>query len=255
MSNKHTYNSKTAVDTYRAANDLLGPEKTIIRLFDDRWQDWRLLDIGIGTGRTTRYFAPLVEEYVGFDYAEAMVEACKEAFPNLGEHVAIQLGDARSMPEFETGYFDFVFFSFNGLDSISHEDRVRALKEMKRVGRKGGFMFFSSHNLQYIPNLYKIRHNYNLRYFAYQCYRYCMLLYHNGLPKKYKNLDYAILKDGPQHFNLNNYYAKPAAMVAQLKDLGFKNIRVFPSKSIGEIDLTDLDKVDQHGWLHYLCEI
>ena len=255
MPNRHIYNSKAVVNTYCATHELLGPEKTIIQLFNSRWKDWRLLDIGIGGGRTTEHFAPLVKEYVGFDYAEAMVKACQEAFRNLGEHVNIQLSDARSMPEFETGYFDFVLFSFNGLDAVSHEDRAKALKEMKRVSKKGGFLFFSSHNLQYIPNLYKIRYNNSPLYFTYQCFRYCMLLYHNGLPQKFKKMDYATLRDGAEHFSLINYYVKPTVMVAQLKDLGFKNIRVFPSKGAGEIDLTVLDNIDQYGWLHYLCEI
>ncbi|MBK8968596.1 MAG: class I SAM-dependent methyltransferase [Lewinellaceae bacterium] len=213
MSNLPIWNSKTVVDSYRTQYELLGPESAIIQLFKDQWRNWRMLDIGIGSGRTTKHFAPLVKEYIGFDYAEFMVKAAQEAFPNIGEHVTIKVGDARSMPEFETDYFDFVLFSFNGLDDISYEDRIQALKEMKRVGKKGGYVFFSSHNLEYIPNLYKIRHNNNLNYFAYQCYRYLMLLYHNGLPQKFRKMEYAVIKDGAEHFSIKNYYVKPAAMV------------------------------------------
>lgn len=254
MSNKDIYQLDNIVEVYRKANDLLGPEKTIIELFEDQWAHWRVLDIGIGTGRTTAYFAPLAKEYVGVDYAESMVVASNEMFGHIGPQVKIQLGDVRSMPEFESGYFDFVMFSYNGLDSISHEERLQALREMKRVGKKGGYLFFSSHNLQYMDNMYKWGQKVS-RPLAYRLYRLANLLYYNGLPGKYKHFDYAIIRDDVHRFSMNHYYAKPALVMSQLKDLGLKNIRVFPSKTSGEIDVSSLDSVNQYGWLHYLSEI
>jgi ubiquinone/menaquinone biosynthesis C-methylase UbiE len=254
MSNRDVYQLDSIVNVYRKANDLLGPEQTIIEKFKNQWPNWRVLDIGIGTGRTTQYFAPICKEYIGVDYAEAMVEASKKDFAHLGDHVKIQLGDVRSMPEFETGYFDFVMFSYNGLDSISHEERLQALAEMKRVCKKGGYLFFSSHNLQYIPNMYKIRHKNNPLYLAYRFYRLGKLLYHNGLPGKYNNLDYAIITDDVHQFRMKHYYARPQVVVAQLENTGLKNIRVFPAKTAGEIDLQRLNAVAEHPWLHYLGE-
>lgn len=255
MSNKNVYQLDEIVKVYQKANDLLGPEQTILEMFKNQWQYWRVLDIGIGTGRTTNYFAPVAKEYVGVDYAESMVQTCEKQFGNLSPQVKIQLGDVRSMPQFETGYFDFVMFSYNGLDSISHDDRMLALAEMKRVGKKGGYLFFSSHNLQYMSNMYKIRHNYSLRYFVHRCLRLFKLLYYNGLPGKYKHLDYTVIRDDVHQFRMNHYYAKPAVVMAQLQHFGLKNIRVFPSKASGEIDIATLDSVDQYGWLHYLSEI
>ncbi len=255
MANKDVYQLDQVVEVYLKSSGLLGPEQTILNLFKDQWQYWRVLDIGIGAGRTTTHFAPAALEYVGVDYAESMVQACQWAFDGLGPRVKIQLGDVRAMPEFETGYFDFVMFSYNGIDSISHDDRLRALAEMKRVGKKGGYVFFSSHNIQYIPNMYKMRQMNTLRNFVYRFYRLAMLLWHNGLPWKYKKMDYTVIRDDVHRFRLNHYYAKPGVVVSQLKELGFGNIRVFPSKSAGELDIKTLDKVDQYGWLHYLCEI
>jgi len=255
MSNRDVYQLDNIVDVYRKANDLLGPEQTVIEWFKDQWKNWRVLDIGIGTGRTTQYFAPISKEYVGVDYAESMVEASKRDFAHLGNHVRIQLGDVRAMPEFETGYFDFVMFSYNGLDSISHEERLRALAEMKRVGKKGGYLFFSSHNIQYIPSMYKIRHKNNPLYLAYRFYRLGRLLYHNGLPGKYKNLDYTVIRDDVHQFRMNHYYAKPRVIVDQLREQGFKNIRVLPAKTAGELDFQSLDTATEYPWLHYLCEI
>jgi ubiquinone/menaquinone biosynthesis C-methylase UbiE len=255
MTNRDVYQLDQIVKVYKKANDLLGPEETILNMFADKWINWRVLDIGIGTGRTTAHFAPIAKEYVGVDYAQSMVDASAEAFKHLGTNTKIQLGDVRSMPEFETGYFDFVMFSYNGLDSISHEERLQSLAEMKRVVKKGGYVFFSSHNLQYMVNMYKIRHNGSFRYFAYRCYRLLNLLYYNGLPWKYLKMDRATIRDDVHKFKMKHYYAKPAVVVQQLKDLGLKNIRVFPSKAPHELDITKLDTVDQYGWLHYLCEV
>lgn len=255
MSNRDIYQQDRIVESYLKTNRLLGPEQTILDLFKFQWHNWRVLDIGIGTGRTTAHFAPVAQEYVGVDYAESMVQACQWAVDSLGPHTTIQLGDVRNMPEFETGYFDFVMFSFNGIDSIAHEDRLRALAEMKRVTKKGGYVFFSSHNLQYMNNMYKIRHNHSLKFFLYRCLRLVMLLYYNGLPWKYKNRDYAIIRDDVHWFKLDHYYAKPAVVIAQLKEAGYRNIRVFPSQSKGELDIRTLDAIDQYGWIHYLCEV
>lgn len=252
--NKDVYELGQIVKVYKKANDLLGPEITILKMFENQWQSWRVLDIGIGTGRTTAHFAPLAQEYVGVDYAESMVVASNKMFSHIGPHVKIRLGDVRSMPEFESGYFDFVMFSYNGLDSISHEERIQALREMKRVGKKGGYLFFSSHNLQYINTMYKWRKK-ESRSLAYRFYRLANLLYHNGLPGKYEHLDYAIIRDDVHRFRMSHYYAKPSLVMSQLKDLGLRNIRVFPSKTSEEIDVTALDSINQYGWLHYLSEI
>lgn len=255
MTNRDVYQLDDIVKVYQKANHLLGPEQTVLEMFKNQWAHWRVLDIGIGTGRTTSYFAPLAKEYVGVDYAESMVRACEKTFEELGPQVKIQLGDVRAMPEFETGRFDFVMFSYNGLDSISHEERMQALAEMKRVGKPGGYLFFSSHNLQYIPNMYKIRHNNSPLYLAYRFYRLGRLLYHNGLPGKYKHLDYTVIRDDVHQFRMNHYYAKPVVVLDQLKSTGLKNIRVFPSKTAGEIDVATLESVAEQPWLHYLCEI
>lgn len=255
MSNRDVYQLDTIVKVYQKANDLLGPEQAMIDRFKNQWKNWRVLDIGIGTGRTTRYFAPISKEYVGVDYAESMVQASAETYQHLGAQVKIQFGDVRSMPEFETGYFDFVMFSYNGLDSISHEERLQALAEMKRIGKKGGYLFFSSHNLQYIPNMYKIKYNNSPLYLAYRFYRLGKLIYHNGLPGKYKNMDYTVIRDDVHQFRMKHYYAKPQVIVEQLKGLGLKNIRVFSSKTADEINLDNLASAVQHPWLHYLCEI
>ena len=47
--------------------------------------------------------------------------------------------------------YDFVLFSYNGIDHLELPERERALSEMKRVLRPGGIMAFSSHNANFLP--------------------------------------------------------------------------------------------------------
>ncbi|MBK8965202.1 MAG: class I SAM-dependent methyltransferase [Lewinellaceae bacterium] len=255
MSNKDSWNSADLVNAYVNEHALQKPEETILGIVKDKLNNWRMLDLGIGLGRTTLHFAPLVKEYVGTDYSFGMIKTYQKLFPETNPNVQVRLSDARMMQEFESGYFDFILFSFNGIDYISHEDRIDALKEVKRIGKKGGLFVFSTHNLQYVDNLYTIKLHNGLRYSAYQCYRYFRLIYENGFPGKYRDKDFAILNDGAHHFKLNTYYIKPAAQVEQLERLGFKNIRLFSLKTGGEVEKARLNGAGKDSWIYYLCEI
>ncbi|MEQ1744453.1 MAG: class I SAM-dependent methyltransferase [Saprospiraceae bacterium] len=255
MSNKDSWNSIHLVNAYVNEDKLQKPEETILGIVKDKLKDWRMLDLGIGLGRTTLHFAPLVKEYVGTDYSFGMIKTYQKMFPETEPKIQVRLSDARMMREFESNYFDFILFSFNGIDYISHEDRVDALKEIKRIGKNGGLFVFSTHNLQYVENLYTIKIHNGLRYSAYQCYRYFRLIYENGFPGKYRDKDFAIINDGAHHFKLNTYYIKPTAQVEQLERMGFKNIRLFSLKTGGEVEKARLNGAGKDSWIYYLCEI
>src|ERR1019366_8247253 len=67
------------------------------------------------------------------------------------ERCRFEIGDARDLSRFGDGEFDVVLFSFNGMDYISHEDRLRVLAPVRRVLRPGGTFFFSAHSLNVFP--------------------------------------------------------------------------------------------------------
>lgn len=252
-SNKASWNSGYVVQRYIAVDQLQKPEQHILNLLKEQLPGMRMLDIGVGAGRTTLHFAHLVKEYVGFDYAENMVKACQERFPEIKN--AFHLGDVRSMPEYEQGTFDLILFSFNGLGYIDHEDRLKALKEIKRVGKTGGYFVFSTHNALYINQLYRFKWNLKLKDFIYQFYSLFMLIALNGLPGKYKKRPFAILNDGTNRFSLKTYYMTPLAQIEQLNSLGFKNVRLFSSQTGNEIEPTDMHESGYDHWIYYLCEI
>jgi SAM-dependent methyltransferase len=102
-----------------------------------------VLDLGVGAGRTTSLMRLLTDDYVGVDWSEEMVEACRRQNPGLD----IRQADARDLSAFGSSTFKFVLFSFNGLDNVDHEGRGRVLAEVNRVLRPDGIFGYSTFSM------------------------------------------------------------------------------------------------------------
>jgi SAM-dependent methyltransferase len=102
-----------------------------------------ILDIGIGGGRTTGPLSEMFKKYIGIDYSDGMVAAAKSLFPNA----ELRIMDARKL-EFPR-VFDCVMFSFNGIDSIEYDERRLVFQQIAAVLRPGGYLIYSTHNLQH----------------------------------------------------------------------------------------------------------
>jgi SAM-dependent methyltransferase len=222
------YESPEIVMHYSRLSDLVPPERTILGILREKLYDMKMLDLGVGGGRTTRFFAPLVKSYVGVDWSGRMVEACRKKYP----HYSFRIDDARTL-QFDEGEFDFVLFSYNGLDYIGHEDRLKALDEIHRVLRSGGYFVFSSHNLDYAPRLLRRRYFWSRRAWV------------------ERHDDYAILNDGSHGSKLLTYYARPTEVRRQLLDQGFDDVRAF---ALDGSELCHPRDARKDGWLYYLAE-
>jgi SAM-dependent methyltransferase len=135
------YNAPEIVDEYTDVDGLSPAEQ---HLFDRNLRSGMdILDLGVGAGRTTHLLRSLARRYVGIDYAEGMIERCRQRFPDAEFLVA----DAADLSPFEDGSFDAVVFSFNGIDTLHpDETRRRCLRECCRVLRDGGVLILSRHN-------------------------------------------------------------------------------------------------------------
>ena len=102
-----------------------------------------VLDIGIGGGRTTPDLVRRFARYVGIDYSDKMIEESRRAFPGVDFRVM----DARALPF--SGEFDCAVFSFNGIDTVSFTDRQVVLRAIHSTLKPGGFLIYSTHNLDY----------------------------------------------------------------------------------------------------------
>ncbi len=229
---KRVYESNDFVDDYLPQTELQIPEKTILEELRNELPSFRMLDIGVGTGRTTKHFAGLVKEYVGVDYSSALIKACREKFPKY----RLEWADARNLSLFDDAYFDFVLFSFNGIDAVEHEDRLAILREIRRVLRRGGYFCFSTLNL----NSWQLKPPFRFSKNPAILYRntYNFLLNHKVWPtikqtgkKTQHMMAYFRYKD----FLVRDYFSTPSEQLKQLNDAGFSNTKAYGLNSGKEV--------------------
>ncbi len=116
----------------------------------------RILDIGCGTGDLSLAFSS-IGQVVGCDFCQPMlaVGQAKVARSRLVNPVSLLEGDALALP-FAGGTFDAVVSAFV-LRNLS--DAPEALREMRRVSRKGGVLAvldFSMPKVPVIGMLYRV---------------------------------------------------------------------------------------------------
>lgn len=85
LKNLKAYELKDIVDIYPAREKLYKPERIILNLLKPDLDNMKTLDIGVGAGRTTAHFVNLVKEYIGIDYSNNMIDACKNKFSKIDD--------------------------------------------------------------------------------------------------------------------------------------------------------------------------
>lgn len=251
--NKEQSESQRSVEAFPAENPLQKPEETILSILKPRLSSMRMLDLGVGGGRTARFFAPLVGEYMGIDYAQAMIHACKKALVGRYPNAIFQVGDATSMPEFSDNAFDFVLFSYNGIDYVNLKEREQVLQEVHRVGKSGGYFCFSSHNIYGLWKLLKFHPHRNPKRLWNNLRRFVLMRLHNPAYQTLIQRDMAVIKEAYHSINITNVYIKPIAQIEQLKEYGFSDIRLFGLDG-HELQANEYD-TNIDSWVYYLCRI
>ncbi len=240
-----------------AGRDYLDPaEKALIKELGTSLSEMDMLDMGVGGGRTTKYFAPLVKSYIGADYSPLMLNECRKKYPKGYSFIEC---DVRKMQVFEDDSFDFILFSYNGIDSFSHKDRISALKEIKRVLRDGGILFFSSHNLGWerLLEIFTIKKSKTKKIFTLLSFLKIVRL--NVLNRSFdmKNRINKLREKNRGHIYDNSlngkagvYYITQNEQVRQLRGLGFKDIVTYCCEGI---QTTNQDLLNRGGWIYYFC--
>jgi SAM-dependent methyltransferase len=187
----------------------------------------RVLDFGIGTGRTTRYLAPLASAYLGIDYSPRMIEYVRTVMPG----VVVQLADIRDLSGLAVASFDCVLASGNLIDAVSHADRLRVFTEVRRILDPDGRWIFSSHNRNYRysgshPRLPRSRNPVTQTVFAAQ---YLRSWINHARVGRFRRLepDYALLNDTGHEYAALHYYIDRHAQERQLARTGFAVLDIF----------------------------
>lgn len=240
--NQTIFESEEEVKRFKNMDHLQKPEITVLDELREKLRNMKMLDIGVGAGRTTGHFACLTKEYVGIDYSPSMIAAAQKKFQNYPKKISLLTMDARNMTLFPDGYFDFALFSYCGIDYVSHEDRLKILSEIRRILRKGGFFFFSTHNLNYFKQGCSASlSNHRLRDIP---WRLSFLLTNRFQNKEVwmilrdpsKNPQHLIISEPePPRYTLKAYMITPIEQFKQLNASGFSGIRVYSKEDGKEI--------------------
>lgn len=141
--NKSFYWTGSVVDRFSSdARWLDRGERAAVGLVASEVRGGAILDIGVGAGRTVSLLCLLSDDYRAIDYSPTMVERCRSSYPDR----EVEVGDARDLSRFADGQFALVMFSFNGIDTVSHDDRAVVLAEICRVLAPGGYFVYSTIN-------------------------------------------------------------------------------------------------------------
>ena len=251
--NKRRWSGRLARHAYRNANGLFPPEGVLIDAVAPAATSGRILDIGVGTGRTTEALRALSRDYVGVDYSSEMIRAARQRYPD----VDFQCTDARDLSEFPSGSIDLVWFSFNGIDYVSHEDRLQILKEIYRVTAPGGLFCFSSHNRDFRD----IKGDKQRKF--YLALNPVKLLYRAGMHVlsrwsswqlgecEYSTPEFAVYNDAELNSRLLTYYITLRKSTEQLEGIGFLTLQALGKE--GEPLDSDAPCRDSF-MIHYMCK-
>ena len=243
------YTKPDAWDRF-AQSYLWAPEVKILVRYRDDIFGRRVLDIGVGAGRTTKYLADLAAEYTGIDYSDVMVQATRKRFPLL----RLENADVRDLSAFADSSFDCVFAPSAVLDALSHADRLRALAEIRRVLVENGLFAFSGHNRAAPRNPPYPRLDYSKDPLLLARYglRWLREIAHRMKYRRYEleTDDYAILNDASFEWRGLHYYCSREAQARQLEAAGFRLMECFAMDGLSH----EPGRVSMHDYkLHYVC--
>ncbi|MCB1692159.1 MAG: class I SAM-dependent methyltransferase [Pseudomonadales bacterium] len=228
------YRDPGVVDAYRNLDYLEPAEEWLLREYESSLPQMRMLDVAVGCGRTTRYFADRVQSYLGVDFSPGMIEVCRERFAET-DRLRFEVADMSDMSGVTSESFDLVLVSYNAMSALDHAARQRAFREFARVMRAGGTLLFSNFNIPYVPISFGLwtafrkatLSNPKTYYWRLKKWvRINYLLNDHRLVKDVSKLGHVELIDGYHDYRLKHYYVRGSEQIAQL-ERDFENIRVF----------------------------
>jgi SAM-dependent methyltransferase len=248
--NKFIYNSTAMVAQYGAQCELQPPEKVILERLGPTFKGGRVLDIGVGGGRTTAALAEISGDYIGVDYAPAMIEHCRQRFRGRWQHVSFQVADVRNMAAFPDASFDFVLFSFNGVDYVDESGRRLAFAEMRRVLRPDAWLAFSSHNIRWAERMFQFPMPRESLIVSLRLIKRWFLLRSHNLTVRPWGRDKIFIRDGAGKFALTTCYVRPSRQIAGLASSGYRDEQAYRLSDGAPLASSEVD-VNGEPWMYF----
>ncbi len=246
--NRRIYAKPGVAKVYKWEPILTPGEKGAIARIEEDIRGGKLLDLGVGGGRTTPHLLELSPDYIGVDYSAEMVRLARERTP----HADIRQMDARDLSALGSGFFDLVFFTGQGIDSVAPDDRLRILESARAALRPSGWFVFSSHNLDG-PRGVRLpwpRIGGGLRPTLGELQKFALNLVHY---RRLRRLElqgdgYAMLNDDSHNYTMLTHYISRDTAFAQLRRAGFAGEIVCLAQDGTEVSGPDRTST----WLYYL---
>ncbi len=211
----------------------------------------RVLDIGVGSGRTTRFLSPLAARYTGIDLSPQMIARARQAFPAAR---LLEL-DIRELGKLADEKYDFIFAPWGVLDALAPQDRIRALARLSILMAPGGKFVLSSHNRgastagqppALVRSRRPVRAVLEVGHFLLARWNFRRMR-HLRVEEK----EYALYNDMAHGWQGVFYYISREAQIAELARAGFRVTEVYgeDGRMIGPSD-----DVSPDGCLHYVAE-
>ena len=249
--NQSIYLSQTGVEHYKVTH-LQAPEISIFVKYRDAFYGKHILDIGCGAGRTSFHLRNFSEHYIGVDYSAEMIAYSRKAYPELEFHER----DARDLSRFSPAQFDFILFSYNGIDYVTHQDRLIVFAEIKRLLKKDGLFVFSTHNRNFKNISTTPRFEFKLNPLRLPGEMADYLTRRSNRSRlsqqEVNEKDYAIINDSGNNFGLLTYYISRQAQIEQLQQAGFEVIDTY---GLNGRQLKTADDDSGSCWIYYVTRL
>lgn len=235
-----------------ASERLFPPERAIFQRFQGVFENGRVLDLGVGSGRVTGRLLPFCADYLGTDLSPQMLAHAERAHP-AGRFL---LEDLRNLDELDEAPFDFILIAYNTIDVLEHADRLTFLAAVRKKLKPSGLFVFSSHNRDWIrcgrpsewprpTSLFQLpRYGWRLVSAARERLNHRRLA---GLQRAEK--DYAIVTGSLNRSGLV-YCIDSASQQRQLKDAGFDIVAIYDADGV---ELRAEERARRSYNLHFVC--